>query len=444
MAKKIISDIIVSNKKSIRQIPITRELKKKLEKEREIETEMREEMHLPKARREASWQRKPLNPKFVIWLIAVICIMALFFGVSLIFSNATVIVTPRTEKISFANDTYTAKLNSNNSAEISFEILKVKQTAGEVVKATEEKQVSQKATGKIIIYNNYSTAPQRLINNTRFEAKNGKIYRINSSVIVPGYKKVSGKVVPGSIEATIFADQPGDTYNMKVADLTGDFKIPGFKGDLRYDGFYGRLKDDISGGYIGMQRIVSDDLRATTKDALQTKLKEQLLKELYAVKPENYLIFNDGYSIDYTNLPDTAVGSDQAQINIEGNLNGIVFNNSKIAKYLASKKLTAYDGLPVDLAISDDLTVSLSSKDNGPLWKNSTLDIKLNGEAVIKWVYDANMLRKDLAGKRESDIRNIVAKYQDSIKGLEVIFKPVWTRYFPDSLNKIRIQELDL
>jgi len=59
------------------------------------------------------------------------------------------------------------------------------------------------------------------------------MYRIDSSVIIPGYQKVNGKIIPGSIEATVYADQAGDGYNLKLADLTGDFSIPGFKGDPR-------------------------------------------------------------------------------------------------------------------------------------------------------------------------------------------------------------------
>ena len=422
MTRKTISDIIIT-KKSIRQIPISIERKPTV------------------VRPNQNWQRKTLNPKFVIWLIAIICLLALFFGISIIFSSATVIVTPRTEKINFSDDIYPAKLNSSGAADLSFEFLKVKQTASETIDATEDKEVSQKATGKIVIYNSYSTAPQRLINNTRFEANNGKVYRINSSVVVPGYKKVEGKVVPGSVEATVFADQAGDSYNLKLADLAGDFKIPAFKGDPKYQGFYARLKTDITGGLIGMQRVVAVSLRKSTEDIIKTKLKEQLLKEFYAIKPENYLIFKDGYSVDFTNLADTAVGSDKVKLNIEGELNGVVFNNLKLAKYISIKKIENFDGLPVELVPTDNLTVTFITKDNTSLWKNTALDIKFNGDASIRWQYDAESVKKDLAGKSGSDVKNLVAKYKDSIIGIKVIFRPVWTRYFPDNLNKIKIQE---
>jgi len=406
MARKIINDIVIS-KKSIRQIPLSPEKKKKGDRE---------------LRKAYSWQRKSLNPKLAIWIIAVICLLALFFGLSLVFSSATVIITPRTEKISFNNETYITKLDSSAQTDLSFEVLNVKQTEGQVVEATEEKEVSQKASGKIVIYNNYSTVSQRLINKTRFEASNGKVYRINSSVIVPGLKKVNGQTLPGSIEAVVYADQAGEDYNLKLADLAGDFKIPGFKGDPRYQGFYARLKTDITGGLIGKQRIVSNDLRKVTEDLIKVKLKEQLLKELYAVKPENYLIFKDGYIINYSRLPDMVVDKNSVKINLEGNLSAVVFNSLKLSKYIVLFK-------PEDLS---------------SLGKNKTLEIKLTGEGIIKWQYDSEALKQDLVGKSEADFKNLMVKYKNSVSGIKVFFRPIWTRYFPDNINKIRIQEENL
>lgn len=426
MNKKVINDIIVS-KKSIRQVSLPKE---KIHEYKELKKEVA-----------SSFRRKTLNPKFVLWFIAALCVLALFFGISILFSKATVTITPRTEKINFDNESFVAKLNSSGDTDLAFEVLSVKQTAFEIVSATEEKEVSQKASGKIVIYNNYSTAPQRLINNTRFEATNGKIYRINSSVVVPGTTKVAGKIVPGSIEALVYADQPGDEYNMKVADLAGDFKIPGFKGDVRYNSFYTRLKEDITGGLIGKQRIVSDELRKSTETVIKDKLKEQLLKELYAVKPENYLIFKDAYSVVYTNLPDTAVDTNKAKINIEASLNGIVFNNLKLTKYLANKKMANYDGLPAELIPTDNLITVFTGADTTGLWKNSTLQVKFTGDAIVKWVYDREAIKKDLAGKKEADLNNLLVKYKNSVKSIQVVFRPIWTRYFPDDLNKIKIQE---
>ena len=447
MTKKIINDIILS-KKSIRQIPLSKEKTIEYKKlEREITNSdsdfENQEKHSKKhhVNRSPNWQRKTLNPKLIIWLLAGICLLALFFGISILFTSATVTITPRTEQITFNDESYTAKQNSQSTSTLSFEVLNVKQSSGKIIATTEEKEVSQKATGVIVIYNNYNTSSQRLINNTRFEANNGKIYRISSSVIVPGYKKVDGKIVPGSIEATVFADQAGTDYNFKLSDLIGDFKIPGFKGLPQYQSFYARAKTDITGGFVGKQRIVSAELRKATEDSIKVELKEQLLKELYAIKPDNFIIFKDGYSIDYTSLEDTAVDSNNVTINVEGSLNGIIFNNLKLTKYLASKKIDNFDNLPAELIPADNMTVTMTGANSTGLWKNDTLQLKLNGDATVKWVYDSDAIKRDLVGKSESDLKTLTSSFKDSIDSINVKFVPVWTKYFPDNIKKIKIIE---
>ena len=54
--------------------------------------------------------------------------------------------------------------------------------------------MERKASGQIIVYNAYNDNNQKLIKNTRFETPDGKIYRIQASIIVPGTKVEEGKI----------------------------------------------------------------------------------------------------------------------------------------------------------------------------------------------------------------------------------------------------------
>lgn len=435
MAKKIINDIIIP-KKSIRQIPISVE-KKPIIKTPKVN--YRERFDIPRQ----SGNRKPLNPKFAIWLIALIALLALFFGISLIFSSASIVIKPRIEKLVFNNETYTAKLDGTGLSGLSFEVLKIDKIDEVIVEASEEKVFNQKATGKVLIYNNYSSATQRLINNTRFETTEGKVYRLASSVNVPGTKVVAGKTIPGSVEATLIADQAGEEYNFELADLVGDFKIPGFKGGPRYNSFYARSKTDMTGGLIGKQKIVSATVRKEAEEVLKSNLKENLLKELYSIKPDNYIIFDDSYSIEYIPLSDTEESSNKVKISIKGNLNSVVFNSLKLANFIGTKKIAGFDGLPTNLFLNDNLKITFSAKDNLNLWKNSVIDLKLNGEANLKWLFDIDTIKKDLAGEPADRSTEILSKYKDQVESIQVSFSPVWTKYFPDDLDRIKVSELD-
>lgn len=426
MPKKIVNDIIVPNK-SIRQIPLSPEKKK-------------ESRRLPKAK----GYRKSSNPKFAIWLIAIVALLALFFGVSVLFSSVTLTVKPRLATINFKNETYTAKLDSPALTDLSYEIIKLDQTVSEKVDATEEKVASQKASGKIVIYNNYSSAVQRFISNTRFEAVNGKIYRIASSVDVPGTKTVNGKTVPGSIEATVYADQPGDSYNLKLTDLAGDFKVPGLKGTPRYDTFYARLKTDITGGLIGRQKTVAQNIHDQAVNKMKQDLTSSLVKELYAVKPDNYLVFPNSYSIVFSEEQNglSSDSNNQVTLNLKGTISAIVFNGLKFANYIANHKISDYDSLPVSFVFNDSLSVQLKGKET-QLTQNKTLDLILNGSAAIKWNFDENKVRGNLLGQPSSMALTILSSFKNQAESIDVVFTPIWARYFPERPEKIKFIELD-
>ena len=85
----------------------------------------------------------------------------------------------------------------------------------------------ERATGVIVVYNAYSAAPQRLIKNTRFATEDGKIFRAKDSIVVPGTTIENGKIIPGSVEAIVVADEPGEAYN---------FQTPEFRSGLHYSG----------------------------------------------------------------------------------------------------------------------------------------------------------------------------------------------------------------
>lgn len=75
------------------------------------------------------------------------------------------------------------------------------------------------AKGKITIINTYSKS-QTLVERTRFETADGKLYRLDRRVVVPAGERVT---------ADVTADQPGATYAIGPTKFT----IPGLWVDLR-------------------------------------------------------------------------------------------------------------------------------------------------------------------------------------------------------------------
>lgn len=99
---------------------------------------------------------------------------------------------------------------------------------------------AQKARGTVMLVNTFGSDAQSLVATTRLESPDGKIFRLLEGVTVPG---MSGSQ-PGSIEASVIADQVGTEYNIAPTNFT----IPGFKGGPKYDKFSAKSTKAMAGG----------------------------------------------------------------------------------------------------------------------------------------------------------------------------------------------------
>ena len=158
------------------------------------------------------------------------CVFALFSG-------AKVIITPKQNRTLI--DVSSVAVLDGSAEELSYEIMTIEETSSKKIAATGREEIEEKASGRIVIFNDFNTSSQRLIKNTRFETSEGLIYRINKSVVVPGQKTEDGEKVPGSVEVTVYADEAGEGFNIGLMDFT----IPGFKGSPRFAKFYARSKN---------------------------------------------------------------------------------------------------------------------------------------------------------------------------------------------------------
>ncbi|MBU6431552.1 MAG: hypothetical protein KGJ58_01585 [Patescibacteria group bacterium] len=438
MAKNIIQDVMVKNRRSIRQISIDRGRRPIRNETRKIETDDYEEkMAEPQRVREKKENKKRNAPKMIIWAIALLSLIFLLFSITSFFSTATVTIIPKVAPISL-DDSYIARKNAL-PGELQYEVMTLQKKMSKRLDATETSNSQIKASGKIMIYNNFSAAPQRLIVNTRFESGKGLIYKISDSVVVPGARSVGGKKVPGSIEALVFADEPGENFNMKVSDLKGDFKIPGLKGDKKYNYFYARIKTDIAGGSSGLVKKVPAKILSAARDELRASIKSELLKDAYATKPQSSILFSNAYYVDYAYLPDSSLGADKVEISESATLYGIIFDEAKLSSYVAKKKLSDYDGSPVHLVLGDNAVVGVSNDTKIKPWESNVLNLSLKGNANIIWTYDEAALKKSIAGFNNNDINKFLSSHP-GIKEARLEIRPFWKRSLPSDPQKIKIR----
>ncbi|MEI8339845.1 MAG: hypothetical protein WCF94_04270 [bacterium] len=484
MPRNIVDDIITKKKKGIRQIPIPKGRKffnavendgevanacdaigqhvnvKVVSKKEREEVSINDDIVLESESNEVESnydylkkfpERNPYHnddavnkvsgTRIFLWSAAALAILLAIVSVFSVFSHATLTLYPKTVTISLEEELNLKKVPT--ATDVGFETVAFNKKASKTIEATQDEKTEKKASGVITIYNNFTTTPQKFIENTRFEGANGLIYRIKTAVNVPGKKTVAGKVVPGSVDATIFADQAGDQYNIKIADLTGDFKVPGLKGSPRYDKFFARIKTDIAGGFVGVMKKISPDVQAKVETELQQELKKETLAALYASKPENFVLF-EGMSFWNFSTEVGSTTSTTADIKMTADYHAVLINTQKLARYLAENKVSDYENNPVDLSWKDDtFKVTLNDKKitTQKPWELDTLPVLLSGSAKIVWMFDSAKLQEAIAGVSKQVIKEKITSLANISKA-EVVVRPFWKTYLPSDPKNITIKRV--
>ena len=419
-------------------------LERKLEREdlhlqKEISHLKKEESHieaLRKARAEFEMHNsgrvgKSRSNKKKIWIGgAIVGVVGLAVLISTVFHGASVLVSPKTVAANVGGD-YVAKKNAVKG-ELAFDNISLKQTGTEIIKATGEEIVNKAASGTIVIYNNYNSASQRLIKNTRFETPEGLIYRINDSVTVPGK---SGST-PGSVEAIITADEVGEKYNAGLKDFT----IPGFKGDPRYGSFYARSKTALAGGFSGKRKVVALIDRKKAEENIKSKLKTSLSEEVKKQVTTDQFFFDKGYVVDFVSLPEEATAGSDVIIKMEGVISAAVFDKKVFSSYLADKVVKGYQGDTV--VIKDLQSVFFTPKSDFRPGNNISISFSLSGTASFEWIYDETILKDALRNADRAGVVSILQKFP-MIEKADISIRPFWRGSFPDSSDRIIIKKAE-
>jgi len=419
-----IDDIVVPiNKKSIRSIPIP---------ENRVS-----ENHVLKPR----FTSHPNSPKYsrkFLWIGIGIAAIVLFFAAFSLFSGATVSYTPKSAQLTFNKDTYTAYKSGDKT--LLFSVIKLSDDKGVKTPASGEENVSLKASGTIVVYNNAGKNDQKLIKNTRFQSSDGKIFKIPNEIIVPGQKTQNGALVPGSIETTVVAAEAGAEYNIDLSDFT----IPGFKGTPQFTTIYARSKTPMTGGFIGARKKVSDSDLAAANTTLNTTLKNGLMDQAKAQVPADFIIFPNLIYIAYSSLPQTNPTDNGVTVNQHADLYGVMFKKTDLANFLASKKLTDDASGPVDVPDLTNLDLSFVGQTAKDLLKVDQLNFQVTGSATAVFLTDENALKNDLVGKNNSDLDSILKKNYPGILDATSVIRPFWKSVFPSDPEKIRIIEKNI
>lgn len=356
------------------------------------------------------------------WFLPLLILVLVGAGVFFFFfSNpkAVVTYTPKTVVVPLAFDFLAA--NGTHALGLSYVPVSLAVTEEKEISTTNTAKLERRASGTIVIYNAYTAQTQRLIKNTRFESPDGKIFRIKDSVIIPGYTKNATGTVPGSAEAEVYAESPGEEYNIGRVDFT----IPGFAGTPRAGKVYARAKTDILGGYIGTALSPTEAELKIASSALEGSTKNALLDTFEKQNP-TLLLIPGAYSIKTTMFPVTPT-KEVAKVQMTATLTGIAFPASELARSIADKALENFDDAPVELKNPQAIAFETKAPIENP---GTQMAFRLSGDASLEWTVDTAELTSALAGFERALFVPTIAK-ATGIQSAEVSVTPFWATHFP-------------
>jgi hypothetical protein len=368
-----------------------------------------------------SW-RKIKTLFFYVFVSSIL--LAIYYALTFVFDKATIQVTPNYKDVKIAM----TPIQIGEKGVIPFTIATAEITKTKTLPKTMTTTIDKKASGEIIIYNNYSESPQRLVKFTRFESTGNKIYRIQESVVVPGKKAGA----PGEVVARVLAESDGPSFNLDKDTFT----IPGLKGEERYKTMSAKTKTSIVGGMSGSKAVVAlTDLNAA-KDEVAIKLRESAKSEFSArvwgskipvlesltvvIEDNSKEILRgeaDTYSAKGIASIATVEGSDLSKVILTGDV-----NKSLTYSFLPSKSIT--------FSIENDSSI-LSS---------STLSLLVNGNARILWMTNYETLKNSLVGKTKKEFTLAVTN-DKTISSAVVNLFPPWKTSFPARSKSIVVEE---
>lgn len=366
------------------------------------------------------------RPRVPFTFIGIALVILVSFGVLVYFSSAEVDVTPNTVSAAVQNS-FTADQSTGG---LPFKVVTAQKIASQSVAANGTKDVSSVASGTITVYNTQARA-QRLITNTRFATASGLVFRIHVAIVVPAGTPAK----PGSVQATVYADQLGDSYNVGPTSFT----IPGLAGTAAANEVYARSTAAMTGGASGTVPVVDAATESKTRAALVAALAPDLESSIATQIPEGYVLMPGAATTTYE---DIAIASSttggMADVKEQGTETAVVFPNAALAGAIASS-IPDLASVNTGFTLGSTSGLTLMPTDSlSDLNGQSSFAFSLSGTASLIYTVNPTRIAAAIAGKTRSAAEVALTNYPEVKKAI-IILRPFWRQEFPQDPSSISV-----
>lgn len=386
-------------------------------------------------------RRVPFHPKphkqashRTLWYVAALCVIGFFLSLSFIFEHGTVTITPKSSPLAIdSGDTFTAFKDSTSAGAVVFTEMTLTGDQSVSVPSTETKTLAEPAKGSVVLYNAYSKASYKLAKNTRLQSPDGRIYRLDASVVVPGYTGSGSTLKPGFVEAKATAAEAGEAGNLSNADFT----LPGLAGTAQHSKVYARSKSAFTGGVSGQMYTISQDSANAAFGTLKEKLQASLIAKARVQVPDGYLfyegatLFSPGESVQAPYSKDP-----QVTLALTGSMTAYLIRQDSLVQAMAKKFVSQYNGEPVMIPGLAEFPLKPATAITPG--KDTTFTFSFDASSSIVWKIDTAMVLEKLAGTKKSAMDAILGEIV-GVDRAQTVIKPFWKQSFPKDTKRITV-----
>ncbi len=357
--------------------------------------------------------------------IIALLVIAISAGALYAFAGAKVEIQPKSQSVQVSGS-FSA---TQGTGSLPFTLITVNKTASAFVPAESTETVNDSAQGTITVSNTLST-PETFVANTRFETPAGLVFRVHAPITIPA-ATASG---PGTVSAMVYADQPGQEYNVGPTTFT----VPGLMNYAsEYSAITARSTNAMIGGFTGTRASVGQSTDSSQQSTLQSTLATELQSDITSQIPSGDVLVPGSTFTSYTSVPDTATTTTTVEVSEQGTLTAVVFPNSALAQAIAYKQVGTYEGEPVTTNSVNSLNLS-SASTTVPTSGTETFNFNLSGSATIVWTVDPSKIAGAIAGKTRDSAQSILAGFPE-VDQATLYLRPFWANTFPADPSRIQV-----
>lgn len=369
--------------------------------------------------------------RIVIWVIAILAVLALGVIALFFFRKTSVTVVPRSQTVTFdQNSQYTAyPIATAATGTLPYSVATLDLSDSEPIQSSGTEHADVKATGNITVYNDYSASPVKLLKNTRFATPDGLIFRVPDQVVIPGK---SGST-PGQVTVTVQADQAGANYNIgPIAKLS----LPGLQSNpAMYNNIYAKSSAAFTGGFSGDRPAAAPGAMDAAIAAVRGRLETQA--RAAALSSATSTVLSDLVQITYQDDPQTTEAGGGVRIHETAHVQIPEIANTDLANTIAAGIATDTAGASLSFVPGQGFAIHTSAASSTMLGVDP-LQLSIAGAAQIVWNVDVNALTQALAGKSSGAFQTIIQGFP-GIQEANARIEPFWKGTFPDKPSDITV-----